>query len=165
MDRTDFLCCLQAFTEAVVKDSRLPVRYQKSDPKKPEPRTPAVYKMHIPDASSAMKKAPYILHQIVAGKDQQKPGEQKTASTVTVRTIFCVYSEDEQEGGMLLLELMERLRIALLKKRTLASRYALDMESALECLCYPEDTAPYFAGEMASVWRLPGVEREVPNWL
>ena len=163
MDRTDFLNCLQEFTENAVKNSILPVSFQRDDKSEPEPRAPAVYKMRIPDAKSAKKKAPYILHQIVTGKDQQKPG-QKTASFVTVRTIFCVYSSDEQEGGMLLLQLMERVRIALLKQRVIGNRYALDMESALECLCYPDDTAPYYAGEMVTVWRLPAVEMEVPNW-
>ena len=163
MDRTDFLNSLQAFTEDVVKNSAFPVSFQRDNAQEPKARPPAVYKMRIPDPKSSTKKAPYILHQIVTGKDQQKPGQQRTASSVTVRTIFCVYHDDEQEGGMLLLQLMERVRIAVLRQRVIANRYALDMEAALECLCYPEDTAPYFAGEMVSVWRLPAVEMEVPN--
>lgn len=164
MDRTDFLNSLQRFTIGIVEDCRFPVRCQRDDDGTPAPRAPDVYKMRLPDSKSATKKAPYILHQIVTGKDQQKPGDKRTASTVTVRTIFCVYCDDEQEGGMLLLELMERVRIALLRQHAIESRYAPDREAGVETLIYPEDTAPYYVGEMVSVWRLPAVEMEVPNW-
>lgn len=78
-----------------------------------------------------------------------------------MRSIFCVYDPDEEEGGLLLLNLMERVRIALLKQGVLDSRYQLDLEAGLETVSYPDDTAPYYAGEMASRWRLPGIVREV----
>lgn len=163
MDRVDFLNCFAEFSSDAVSELRLPVKMQADDEAEPVPRAPCVYKMRLPDSHKATKKAPYLLHQFITGKDQQLPGS-NTESTATVRTVFCVYCEDEQEGAMLLLRVMERLRIAILRTRTVASRYCLDMEAALECLCYPDDTAPYFAGEMVSVWRLPAVEMEVPNW-
>ena len=37
----------------------------------------------------------------------------------------------------------------------------LDLEAGLEIILYPDDSAPYYAGEMASRWRLSGIEREV----
>lgn len=37
----------------------------------------------------------------------------------------------------------------------------LDLEAGLETIVYPDDTAPYFVGEMISTWMLPPVEREV----
>ena len=69
---------------------------------------------------------------------------------------------DEQEGGLALLNLMERLRIALLEQRSIGKQFRLDLEAGLESLVYPEDTAPYYAGEMISVWKLPVIERKAP---
>ena len=82
-----------------------------------------------------------------------------------MRSIFCVYSSNEEEGALALLNLMERLRIDLLRKCVLADRYELDLETGLEGLIYPNDSAPYYMGEMVSMWKLPAVEREVRQWL
>lgn len=141
----------------------MPVAMQKGDTEQPAPRAAEVYRTRLPDSTSAKKKAPYILHQIITGKDVQPSGE-KEQSSATVRTIFCVYSSDEQEGGLMLLNLMERLRIALLEQVVIGKQFQLDLEAGLESLVYPEDTAPYFAGEMVSTWSLPAIERKVKLW-
>ena len=117
---------------------------------------------------AAKKKAPYILHQVITGKDAQSPGN-PSISLATVRTVFCVYHKDEQEGGLALLNLMERLRIAMLEEGIVGKQFVLDREAGLESLVYPDNTAPYYAGEMISVWKLPIIERKVPyaqehNW-
>ena len=88
-----------------------------------------------------------------------KTGEQK--SLCAIRTVFCVYSDDEQEGAMHLLNLMERMRIAMLKSRILDNRFLLDMETGVEMLIWPEDTAPYYAGEMSHTWEVPTIKKEV----
>ena len=62
---------------------------------------------------------------------------------------------------LMLLALMERLRIALLKQVVIGNQFALNTQAGLETMCYPDDTAPYFSGEMVSTWRLPGIQREV----
>ena len=165
MVKMEFLEVLAKFTEHAVRDMLLPVRYQREDETPPENRPAAVYKMRLPDGKAASKKAPYILHQIVTGLDQQSEGQEDTSSTA-VRSIFVVYSDDEQLGGLMLLELMERVRVALLRKVLLDGRFQLDKKTGLETLIYPEDTAPYFAGEMSSTWLLPAVERELDTqWL
>ena len=38
--------------------------------------------------------------------------------------------------------------------------YLRDLETGLETVIYPDDTAPYYLGEMASRWKLPGMIRE-----
>ena len=73
-----------------------------------------------------------------------------------------MYHKDEQEGGLVLLNLMERLRIAMLEEGIVGKQFILDREAGLESLVYPEDFAPYYAGEMISVWKLPIIERKVP---
>lgn len=159
MNRAIFLEELKLFTLDATRDLLLPVRVQSAE-ETPSERPAEVHLMRLPGSEAAKKKAPYIIHQIITGKDAQKPGEQ-AACTTEIRSIFCVYCPDEEEGGMLLLNLMERLRIALLRQAVLDQRYQLDLEAGLEIILYPDDSAPYYAGEMASRWRLPGIEREV----
>ena len=61
----------------------------------------------------------------------------------------------------MLVNLMERLRIAILKQVIIGRRFQLDLKAGVETLIYPDDTAPYYAGEMITTWILPAVEREV----
>lgn len=163
MTKIDFLQQLKAATEEALKDVILPVRYQKSDDAPPEPRPPAVYLMRVPDGKSATKMAPYVLHQVITGKDEE-PENEHWQSQAVVRTIVCVYDPDEQRGGMAVLEILERLRIYFCERPVLASRYKLDTHEGLEILIYTEDTAPYYAGEMATTWWLPPAGRPVRPW-
>lgn len=159
MTKVILLRQLKDFTEKATWDLLLPVRVQTQGEQKKDRRA-EVHLMRLPDSKAAHKKAPYILHQLITGADRQTPGNREDASA-TVRTIFCVYNDDEEKGAMLLLNLMERLRIELLRTRVIGAQFHLDLETPMEMLCYPDDTAPYFAGEMVSSWTLPAVEREV----
>lgn len=144
---------LAAFTEEATKDLIMPTKMQDGDDE-PIFRSAEVHKMRLPDSRSAKKKAPYIIHQVITGKDT-------TASSAVVRSIFCVYNEREDEGGLMLLNLMERLRITLLKAGTVGEQFTLDINAGMERMIYPDDTAPFYAGEMISTWKMPRVEREV----
>ena len=153
---------LKAFTEEATKDLLLPVEQQRGDLEPPLPRAAGVYRMRLPEGKAADKKVPYILHQLLTRKDTQSPGQRPTAAA-TVRTIFCVYHQDEQEGGLALLNLMERLRIALLQQGVVGKQFILDREKGLESLIYPDNTAPYYDGEMISVWKIKSIERMVTH--
>ncbi len=153
---------LKDFTEDATRDLLLPVARQRGDPEQPEPRAANVYRMRLPDGRAADKKVPYILHQLITRRDSQSPGNLPTA-TMTVRSIFCVYHSDEQEGGLALLNLMERLRIALWQRGVIGKQFILNREQGLESLIYPDDTAPYYNGEMISVWKLHPIERIISN--
>lgn len=159
MTRITLLERLRDFTKAATAELMMPVRMQKGDTEQ-QYRPAAVYLMRLPDGTSATKKAPYVLHQLITGKDQQSQGQNIEASA-QVRSICCVYNDDEQEGGLMLLNLVERLRVALLKQVVIGGQFTLDLEAGLEVLIYPDDTAPYFVGEMISTWKLPAIEREV----
>lgn len=162
MNRIMLLEALTAFTVEETKDLLLPTSIQRVDEEQIF-RPPDHFLMRLPDGKSATKFAPYVLHQFVTGHDVQLAGQQPESSA-TVRTIICVYSKDEQEGGLALLNVAERIRIPLLAKRLIGDRqFELDMEQRLEFLAYPDDTAPYYAGEMFSVWKIPPVKREVPQ--
>ena len=144
---------LKEFTEDVIKDLIMPTKMQKGDTEQ-KYRAAEVYKMRLPDSGAASKKAPYIIHQVITGKDTME-------SQTVIRSIFCVYNENEEEGGLMLLNLMERVRIALLKNGTVGNQFTLDTTAGVEKLIYPDDTAPYYAGEMISTWKMPIVRREV----
>ena len=163
MTKVMLLEALKVESEEATRDLLMPVAMQKGDKEQPENRVPGIYLMRLPDSGAAKKKAPYTLHQVITSRDQQSQGNQDE-SICTIRTVFCVYSQDEQEGGMLLLNLMERHRIHLLRKVVIGDQFELDKEAGIETLVYPEDTAPYFAGEMITVWKLPVIEREVKMW-
>lgn len=158
MSKVILLEQLQEFTQAVTGDLVFPVAIQKGDQESLPPRAAEVYFPRLPDSKAARKKAPYILHQVITGKDSQAPG-QVVSSKTTVRTIFCVYDPNEQTGGLALLTLMEQLRIAFLERPIVGGQFRLDLEAGIESLVYAEDTAPYYAGEMITNWIMPSVKR------
>ncbi len=164
MNRITLLEQLRTLTSDVIGDIIMPIRMQKGDTEQSS-RAADVYLMRLPDSTSAQKKAPYIIHQLITGKDIQFEGENETASAV-IRSIFCVYNDNEEEGALMLVNLMERLRISLLKQIVVGDQFQLDLEAGLESIVYPDDTAPYYAGEMLSTWKLPAIQREVRTpWL
>lgn len=192
MTRAVLLKCLGEFTEAVLENLLLPVpppRYIQcadlpadaddifddgldeeaaaEELKQQETYRPIkVFLTGLPKGSSYMRDAPYILHQILKSLDLQEPGKQ-SVTEIIVRTTFCVYHEDGQEGGLSLLNVMERLRIALLRRRVIGKQFKLNLSAGLETLVYPdtgpppEGTAPYYLGEMLTTWNAPIIEREV----
>ena len=155
MTRLNLLDALTSFTNEVMREILLPVRRQKGDEEEPAERPPLVYRQRLPDVKSATSKAPYILHQIVTGEDEQKPGE-PTDSSVEVRSLFCVYGEDDQEGALRLLTTVEHFRQELLMHGVIAKQFALDLSQKLSTLYYTDNTAPYFCAELVSVWKSAG---------
>lgn len=164
---------LKLFTEEAVKDLLLPVSVQKGDAEPPKLRAAEVYQMRLPDSSAAKKKAPYIIHQVITGKDNYGPWPGATQvsgrynriplAVATIRSIFCIYNSDGQEGALSLLNLMERFRIAILKQGVIGEQFRLDLHTGMESLVYPENDAPYYAGEILSNWILPAMKREVEH--
>lgn len=172
MTWNDLLHALKAFIEDAIKDFLLPIRAQNKDDEadfaeNPDHawRVPDVYLMRLPDSKEAKKKAPYVLVQLITTQDWQ---DQRSLddSTAVIRIICCVYDKDEQAGALNLLNLASRIRIALLKKCVIGGNnaFVLDKTEKLEFMAYPEDTAPYYPGEMVGVWHLPPIKREVSAW-
>lgn len=164
MVKAQLLDVIAEDVENVIKDLLLPAKPTENDPR-PAPRPAKSYRGAIPDVNSDVLKAPYTCHQIVTSADVHAPGS-RPRSYATVRSVFCVYSDDPQEGQLMLLNLFERVRVSWLRRQVLDKRFQLqlDEERQLEYLIYPdiETTLPYHKGEMKSVWSVPAVEREVP---
>ena len=159
MDRVNLLNALKVRMEEDTKDLIMPVRLQKGD-SEPEERAAEVYSGRLPDMKSTTKKAPYILNAVLTSTFRQRPGEEPEGFS-SVRTVYCVYSDDETKGALMLLTLMERIRISLQKDPILAGQYELNLEDeGMMDIVYPDDTAPYYMGEMITEWKMPPVERE-----
>ena len=177
MTRIVLLEQLKAFTEKCIKDLLLPVQMQEEDTEPPPDRAADVYAPCLPELRSYAQKAPFITHEIVTGKDKLEPDPhmgKRQDSIAVVRTCFCVYHKNEQDGRFALLTLMERLRIAFLEAGTIAKQFRLDLEAGMETLVYPGNpgqtaVSPFYLGEMITTWYLPIIERKVPyaqehNW-
>lgn len=161
MNSVDLLNVLAEFTREATKDLILPTKPEKKN--ESAARAAEVHMMNLPDPSAVRTKAPYIIHQVVDIKDVQQPGQQDKAFC-TVRTVFCVYHSNAEDGGIALLNLMERLRTAMLRKCVLASRYRLDKSAGVQGGPYDsEETRPYYLAELISVWEMPAIKQEVPN--
>ncbi len=164
MTRIILLERLKDAVETAARDLILPVRVQK-DGQKPAPRAAHVYLMRLPDMKAATQKCPYIILQLVWGNDRQEPGQPRTSAAM-VRLVFSVYHPDEQEGALALLDLMERVRIALLKEPVVGGQFALDEAEGLETGINYDLEPPYYNGEMVGTWTVPAVEREdIRAWL
>lgn len=162
MTRNEFLDQLKEFMECIFADTKLPTSIQTvSDDGSFRP--PAIYSMRLPDSKSATKKAPYIINRIVTSQSVGKPGEPRERTCV-VDSIFCVYSNDEMEGSRWLLHLFDRIEFELINAGGVGdgNMYELIREEPIDILIYPNDTAPYFMGEMLTTWRMPPIEQEMP---
>ena len=145
----------------------MPVEPQEEDEGQPAPRPAQIFGMNLPDGASYQREAPYILHQIINSKDVHPPGQIQPIGTAIIRSVFCVYHEDGQEGGLLLLNLMERMRIGLQEAVVIGKQFKLDLEAGIETLVYPGNpnqtaVSPFYLGEMITTWHLPIIERKVP---
>ena len=159
MTTVELLRDLQSLCQKAVKDMVFPLQIQKGD-KKQQYREPSVYLMRLPDGQNADKYAPYIVIQFINDRHVQKDGD-KPRYFANIRFIFCVYSEDEQEGAIMLMNVIDRVKQAILKKVQIGKSFLLNVHEPLESLVYPDDTAPFFVGEMAGEFVLPAIEREV----
>ena len=123
-------------------------------------RAPEVHRMRLPQSTSYKKYAPYIIVQYVTSKDVQKHSE-RSDSTATIRLIFCVYNDDEEAGALDLVNVIDVVRLRLMREVVIKDKYRLDTDAGLETLIYIDDTAPYYGGEMMFTIEIPPIEREV----
>ena len=159
MTKEQLLEDLKSFLKDTTKNYKLPEALQKGDTEQIF-RAPDIYKMRLPNSNDAKKKAPYIIAQYVTGKDYHRQLQQSQSHAI-VRLIFCVYNKDEEEGALSLLNVMETVRMDLMKQVLIGKCFKLDTDAGVESLVYPEDTAPYYAGEMMFTVFVPPTEREV----
>lgn len=162
---------LKEFIQANTEDIILPVRPVKNKmlPTVPCPkektaadaithRAAEVHLMRLPDKDAEENRIPYILLQLLTGKDEQLPGEQPNCEC-KIRIVAAIYSPNDSEGAINALNLITRIRIALLKAGEIGQQFLLQLP--LEYLVYPDDTSPYFFAEMMVAFEMPAIHREI----
>lgn len=158
MTPLDLLDVLEEFVRRETKDMLLPVRVDRRSGE-PKERPAEIYKMRLPTKKAQTERVPYLLLQYIKSTDTQEPG-QEPESVCTVRIVAATYSEDESEGATCVLNLLTRIRVALLKDGVIGERYML--KPPLEMIVYPDGTtAPYYLGEMMTEWESMKSFREV----
>ena len=124
---------------------------------KPQSRAAEVYLMRLPDKDAETNRIPYILLQLLTGIDEQEAGKEPDSSC-KIRIVVATYSEDGSAGSMDLLNVITRIRIALLKKGVIGKQFTL--RKPLEYITYSDDTEKYYFGEMITIWGIPTIKRE-----
>ena len=109
--------------------------------------------MAIPTKKAEVERIPYVLLQFLTSKDEQEPGEYPESSC-KIRIVAATYSEDKAEGSLCLLNLLTRIRLAFLRDGS------IQLIMPLEMIIYPDNTAPYYLGEIMSEWTLPTINTE-----
>lgn len=159
MTPLELLDALKAFIEQKTKDIILPVRVDRKSGESKE-RPAEVHKMRLPDKDAETQRIPYILLQYIKSTDTQEEG-QRPESNCMIRIVVATYSENGEDGALCVLNLLTRIRIALLRDGVIAERFML--KPPLEMIVYPDSTPPYYLGEMMTEWRMPIIESEVQN--
>ena len=164
MNRVMLLEALKVRQTEDLKDLRMPTVPKKDKPS--ELRPVEIFKGKLPDRKSETEKAPYIVNSVLNSNFYRNPGEEPT-SLVTVRSTLCVYNPNNEEGVLMILNLLERLRISYTKNPILDNTFEMlfDEEHPIQDLVYPDETMPFFMADQVTVWSLPPVEREVRPWL
>ncbi len=162
MNAIILLHALKAVSIEAFADKRYPVARTERDKCQPEPRTPAIHLMSLPDMLSWQTKAPYIVHQIVTGEDRvsNRGSFDAVIARTTVRTIFCTYDKSSEEAGLLLAEMMETFRHAIWEPASVGGQFLLDRKiDPPQYATYPHSdgrtTAPYYMGEYVTTWVMP----------
>lgn len=150
--------CLKEFVQEATKNMKLQSRVQGNSPDEQKEKNAEVFLMRLPDKNARQNRVPYILLQLLTGKDDQQE-RNPAESTVQVRVVVCTYSSDESVGSMDVLNVILRLRSELEKTGIVGERFVL--QYPLEYLIYPDDTHPYFFGEMMLNFSIPTIKREV----
>lgn len=159
MTHFEALELLASYIGEKTADFSLPVRLQKGDTEQAE-RAPEIYKMRLPHSEDAKKIAPYIIVRYVSSIDKQDIGRE-SKSTSVYRFIFCIYDDNEETGALNLLNLMDSVKIHLLKDTVIGKKIRLVREEGLEMIVYEDDTWPYYAGEIIATFEYGPIEREV----
>lgn len=128
---------LKQFIEDNTKDIILPVRPinnkiipepsgkgKKNAGEQPKRRAAEVHLMRLPNKDAETNRIPYILLQFLTGADEQKSGE-ASDSECKIRIVIATYSEDGSAGSMDLLNVITRIRVALLKTGVIGDKFVL----------------------------------------
>lgn len=115
---------------------------------------PAIHLLKVPDKRKENVgeiQVPYIiLH--------PSQGKQDDEAQITVTMVFGVLDKSD-EGGLTVINLMERVRIALLRQRIVDRKYRI--ETPYEWEFFTDQPLPYWEGMAKTIWTVPAIQEEV----
>ncbi|MCM1165675.1 MAG: hypothetical protein NC401_06655 [Ruminococcus sp.] len=172
MTPIELLYELKKFIEENIKDIILTVRpvnnkvipepsgksKKEKAEEQPRKRAAEVHLMRLTNKDAETNRIPYVLLQFLTGADEQEAGKPPD-SECKIRIVVATYSEDGSAGSMDLLNVITRIRVALLKKSVIGKQFTL--RKPLEYAAYPDETGTYYLGEMITIWGVPTIQREV----
>lgn len=152
---------LQGLKRAILewtKDLILEVKSKQDEEK--ESRQADVYIGNPPVKESPTKYVPYFCLQFIAGQDWQNEREDVEASA-KIRVIAVAYSKDAEKGYIDALNMIDRVKINLVRERIIDKKFSLNMKTPLEYVIYEGDTGNYTIADMVITFDMPVVRQEV----
>lgn len=145
---------IRKFLETVLAETRL------LESRTGQPVAPRIFLGDTPPKNQAEDDFPFVIVRPIEGVDAEE------GSTVTVALVCGVYTAEGFEGGVNdLLNLVSRIRLALLKEPVLAGRYTparpLEWELAPDPRRESGSTHPYHLALMTTTWSVPAVPVEL----
>lgn len=116
---------------------------------------PAVHIGYLPSKTASNRDQPEYPFIIVRALEGKVTDEHK----VKVKLLFGTKSNDD-EGYLDVLNLVERVRIAILRSGVLERKYRLDNEQPLMWKLYEEQPQPEWVAEATMTWLLPTIREE-----
>ncbi len=155
MTPLELLEALKAYCENITKNMRCFSAVPKNGIQAAK-RCPAVFIGNLPDKTSKQKAVPYILLQLLTGKDDDDE------SVCYVRIICVTYSEDKQDNYIQCLNLITQIKTKLLEDVVIDEHFSC--QKPVEFITY-EDLEIYQIGEIMTTWEMQKVERNVRQYL
>lgn len=147
---------LKDVIETDLKEYLLPVKQEGWSDQLLE-RPMEVWEMVMPEPDEGHERIPYILLQLLNGKDERKD-DGRTECVVNVRIVITVYDREGVDGRLRVMRIIQRIRDILWKAGTIGKIFELQ---ELEFLIYPDETEWYHLGEMVTTWKVPEIQRDL----
>lgn len=154
MTPLELLEALKVYCEEITKNMRFFAKVPKNGTQSARQR-PAVFIGNLPDKQSRRNAVPYILLQLLTGKDDNEE------SICSVRIICVTYSEDKQENYKQCLNLVTQIKTKLLEDVVIDEHFSC--QKPVEFILY-EDAEVYQIGELMTIWEMQKVERDVRKY-
>ena len=142
---------LAEFVEENISDIKLQVRVTNTKPGEEKERAAEVHKMRLKKKEDKTQRIPYVLLQLLKLEDDKQPS-QPAGATAQVRLVVATFSYD-------VLNVLLRIRERLLATGVIGQQF--EVQKPLEAVVYPDNTEPYYFGEMIANFSIPTIEREV----
>ncbi|OKP67575.1 hypothetical protein A3842_28145 [Paenibacillus sp. P3E] len=138
MTITLLIMAIKKFLEKELADDMLPV--------------PPVLLGYLPQSTLSNPVYPVIMIRPAEGEGDISKGQ------IQIKLLFGTQSDDSS-GLIDLINLMERVRILLLRQRVLEQKYAMD--GSWKCKLNDEHPSSEWGGELTTTWALPQIRQEV----